>query len=194
MKGSRLIRRRPGLHSFTLVELLTVIVIIAILAALTLGAVIGAQNTAARGRAKSEVKGFEVLLENYKADNGTYPLSDGSLLTNTYATVAPTDQSYITNAQILFYALTGKTNYTDTTTYAKSYTNLRSNQVGNVDGSKPAYVIDPWGYAYGYSTGAYTTGVQTSQPYSGAGNFDLWSTGSDISGSGTTNKWIANFQ
>ncbi len=60
----------PG---FTLVELLVVITIIAILAALVLSTAGGIQDKAARNRAQSEIAALSAALESYKADNGDYP-------------------------------------------------------------------------------------------------------------------------
>jgi prepilin-type N-terminal cleavage/methylation domain-containing protein len=58
---------------FTLAELLTVMAIIAILAALILSISGWAQKKAALNRAQAEIKALEAGCENYKNDNGTYP-------------------------------------------------------------------------------------------------------------------------
>ena len=64
---------RRGSSGFTLVELLTVMTIIAILAGLVLGTFKFVQEKAARSRAEAEIKAMEAGLESFKADNGTYP-------------------------------------------------------------------------------------------------------------------------
>ena len=58
---------------FTLVEMLVVVIIIAILAALTVGAAKYALTKAATTRAQSEIAAMEMALEHYKGDNGVYP-------------------------------------------------------------------------------------------------------------------------
>jgi len=77
-------------EGFTLVELLIVIAIIAILAALTLNTAGYIQKKAARSRAETEIAALSAALESYKADNGDYPAwtnlstssTDGFLRTN----------------------------------------------------------------------------------------------------------------
>ena len=63
-------------HSFTLIELMVVMAVIAILSAITLGAMQYAQNSAGRSRATSEIAAFEAGLERYKIDNGVYPATN----------------------------------------------------------------------------------------------------------------------
>ena len=60
-------------HGFTIVELLIVIVIIAILAAITLVAYNGITARANDSRRRSDIKNIETALEIYFADNGQYP-------------------------------------------------------------------------------------------------------------------------
>jgi len=65
-------------EGFTLVELLIVIAIIAILAALTLNTAGYIQKKAARSRAETEIAALSAALESYKADNGDYPQTNGA--------------------------------------------------------------------------------------------------------------------
>src|SRR6476646_5424650 len=58
---------------FTIMELLIVISIIIVLAALVLATAGYAQNKAARSRAGAEIAAISAACENYKADNGIYP-------------------------------------------------------------------------------------------------------------------------
>src|SRR5215211_63828 len=60
-------------HGFTLIEMLTVMLIIAILASLILGVNALVQSKAARARAEGEIHTISAGCENYKVDNGTYP-------------------------------------------------------------------------------------------------------------------------
>ena len=63
-------RCRPG---FTLVEMMTVIVIIGILAGLTIGAGIAVRNSVRRGIIISDMKQLEMALQRYQSEVGEYP-------------------------------------------------------------------------------------------------------------------------
>jgi|HubBroStandDraft_1064217.scaffolds.fasta_scaffold132170_2 prepilin-type N-terminal cleavage/methylation domain-containing protein len=197
--------RRLKPSSFTLVEVLTVMVIIALLAGIVLVAGEAVMTAASRQRAIGEIKGMSASLESYKNDNGTYPTND-SLIgppNNTY----PTDPSvgggsYQLASQALYQGLSGKTNFTDEPVAGRvSYFVFKGNMIGNPTGSSggstSTYVQDPFSFAYGYSTG---DGTATGNvPYSGFGQFDLWSTGGTTGNSSyggtknTTNSWLANW-
>ncbi len=198
MRFSFSVRRGHGLSSFTLIELLTVIAIIAILAALTLAAAEGVMKSAARARAKSEIQAVSTALESYKTDNGIYPW------TNSYnpPTFASTNQYtglaslglYQASSQALYEALSGKTNFTDlpSTPPNKYYMSFKANQLGNVKGtgtgSGSTYVQDPFGYSYGY----YASPDTNAPPVNGAGFFDMWSTGGDLTLTNVA-PWISNW-
>lgn len=182
------LRKPRALASFTLVELLTVIVIIAILMALTLAAASGVMKSAARSRARAEIKGMASALESYKIDNGAYPQYDFPGGTNSYATASPSTAGsyYQLSSQTLYQSLSGQTYYSVPVSGAKSYMSFKTSQLGNYAAGSPAtYIQDPFGNAYGYSTGTSTTDL----PYSGAGFFDLWSTGGDTTGTNLISSW-----
>jgi len=63
---------------FTLIEMLTVIAIIFVLAGLVLAVSQYAQNHARMSKAAAEIKAMSNACESYKADNGTYP-DDGTI-------------------------------------------------------------------------------------------------------------------
>lgn len=67
-------------HGFTIVELLIVIVVIGILAAITIVAYNGVQTRAFNARVQSDIKNVQKIVEAYNATNGSYP-STGSLST-----------------------------------------------------------------------------------------------------------------
>jgi len=82
-------------HGFTIVELLIVIVVIGILAAITVVAFNGVQNRAKDTQARSDIKNVQKIVEKYNAINSTYP-STGDLSTvrtdaNCYGGSAQTD-------------------------------------------------------------------------------------------------------
>jgi type II secretion system protein G len=62
-------------RSFTLIELLIVVAIIAILAAIAVPNFLEAQVRAKVSRAKSELRSLTTALEAYRVDNTNYPLS-----------------------------------------------------------------------------------------------------------------------
>ena len=63
-------------HGFTIVELLIVIVVIAILAAITIVAFNGIQDRARYSAMQSDFEKLHKALEMYKVDHGAYPNSD----------------------------------------------------------------------------------------------------------------------
>lgn len=65
-------------RGFTLVEILTVVSIIIVLMAMTFGIGRWALGNAQIEKAKTQVKLFEVKLQEYEADNGEFPPGDGS--------------------------------------------------------------------------------------------------------------------
>lgn len=65
---------RPGrTPAFTLIELLTVITVIAILSAIALGGIAGSRQRANIARAKVEMAALTTALENYRGIYGDYP-------------------------------------------------------------------------------------------------------------------------
>jgi len=183
-------------HSFTLIELMVVMAVIAILSAITLGAMQYAQNSAGRSRATSEIAAFEAGLERYKIDNGVYPATAptsqmGYGPGGTNYDIIPTDSAYITNAVILYQALSGKTNFTDVTSNTV-YMEFKANQV-NTNTFGANYVKDPFSYAYGYvcdTPSSTTTNVQFN-----VGFFDIWSTSGQSGSTKETNTgiWVSNW-
>ena len=71
--------RTPGARAFTLIEILVVVLIIGILAAIVAPRVIGRTDEARRTRVVAELRNIESALAMYKLDNGTYPTTDQGL-------------------------------------------------------------------------------------------------------------------
>lgn len=85
-------------HGFTIVELLIVIVIVAILAAITVVAYNGIQQRARDAQRQSDVASIAKALELYYIDNDAYPPGDGSTTINdSWSTTADASwQNFIT--------------------------------------------------------------------------------------------------
>ncbi|MSU22925.1 MAG: prepilin-type N-terminal cleavage/methylation domain-containing protein [Opitutus sp.] len=168
MPPARRDRRPPG---FTLIELVTVMAIIAILAAFSFGAVKGAQQRAALARAKSNLAALGTALEEYKRHYGDYPqLAEfaQAALTPTSTTTGPG----ITTAQAkLFNCLTGVfgprvftndgrlngPNLLDIGKFSLNGTLTATFQVVSTSPPKPPFkqeqnisLLDPWGRRYLY--------------------------------------------
>jgi prepilin-type N-terminal cleavage/methylation domain-containing protein len=194
------LRRHSQPTSFTLIELLTVIAIIAILAAIILWAGEGLLAQGSRSRAKSEIASLAQALELYKTDNGIYAASDslyGPPSGSYSLDPSVMGGNYQAASQTLYQALSGQTNFTDQPVGNRSYFTFKGTQVGNPSGSPSStYIQDPFGFSYGYSTGGSISSTNYT-PYNGSGQFDLWSTGGTTGATTTnpnpTNTWITNW-
>jgi len=70
------LRRR---HAFTLVEMLLVLVILAVLAAIVIPKFAGRSQQAKVTAASSQISGFELALNSFEVDNGFYPQGSAGL-------------------------------------------------------------------------------------------------------------------
>ena len=66
-------------RAFTLIEMLVVILILSILAALIIPRLIGRTDQAKVAKAKSDIASLTSLLEAYRLDNGKYPTTEEGL-------------------------------------------------------------------------------------------------------------------
>ena len=193
-----------GVSAFTLIELLTVMAIILVLAGLILNIAGNANYNSAKSRAKAEIRAMETALESYKADNGTYP-SDSNTNTLDAHNVAvttnkdPSSDIYKKSSQILYQALAGFVSTTTTSgngsptttfTVGKKYMDFNPSQLhvdtdhaGSITLPTPTspymYIVDPFGFSYGYSTAyaaAYSTDPTKTPAVGYNPTFDLWST------------------
>lgn len=78
--------RAPKQNGFTVVELLIVIVVISILAAITIVAYSGIQDRAEASKTTSAVEAYKKALSMYKIDKGVYPTTGGFCLGDQYRT------------------------------------------------------------------------------------------------------------
>ena len=170
--------------SFTLIELMAVVAIIAILAGLVLGGAGAVRSRAARGQAKAEIAAIEAGLARYQMDFGGYPTAANITTTgNQYGHYSTS--TYPAAGQVLFTNLWGAATYATATATRRQYLNVKPSMV-NTSGVN--YFMDPWGYAYGY----YWSG--TNSLNAGAVP-DLWSTGGQTGTGSQTNraKWITSW-
>ena len=70
---SRLTVRRLTNSGFTLIEIIVVIVILGLLAAVAAPKILGRTDDARKAKAELDIGAFEVALELYKVDNGVFP-------------------------------------------------------------------------------------------------------------------------
>lgn len=171
-------RKRETPAAFTLIELLIVITIIGILAALVLNTAGYAQKKAARSRAEVEIKALEAALESYKADMGDYPLGSNG---NPNATTAPVSTNYFLRAAL---CPAGPDTNNAFNPQGKVYFEFPKGMGTNTNVSVATNqsVVDPFGEPYGYCYPGSTNG-------NGTNFFDLWSR----VGSPNTNIWVKNW-
>jgi prepilin-type N-terminal cleavage/methylation domain-containing protein len=157
--------------AFTLIELLAVITIIGILAGLTLGAAGAVRRHGANSTAKAEVAALQAACDRYFADNNLYPSN-----TSVDPLTKTNPSTYTAAGQALFTNLLGSATLSAAPT-SKRYFEPKPAMV-YTNGS-PNYIIDPWGYAYGYNSDG------TNAPL-------IWSTAGQTTSAGT-NKWITSW-
>jgi type II secretory pathway pseudopilin PulG len=178
--------------AFTIIELLVVITIIIVLVGLILTSAGYIQNKGARSRAETEIAAISTALENYKADNGTYP-RDMATTDNLDPRSSGNPTNYQAASLFLYDSLFGSASTGSRTAAsgAKSYFVFKpymlspANQAQNVQ-----YIRDPFGNSYGYSTAYQKNPVTGYNP-----TFDLWSTGGSIDNDSPPNQtqWIKNW-
>ena len=160
--------------SFTLIELLAVITVIAMLAAIVMGMAGYAKQKSNISRTKAEVVVIGMAIESFKIDHGQYPTSSIARATGVFSgggTLSPV----ITNGSLLYLQLvTPKSYYNFKPAQLLVYTNSTTIIYGTGTQTFNAFtcLIDPWGHPYNYYR---TYPVQTDQV--NQTTFDLWSCG-----------------
>jgi len=217
MKRLLPLRRDRG---FTLIEMLTVMLIIAVLASLILGVNALVQSKAARARAEGEIRTLSMGCENYKVDNGTYPRTGDTDALNPREDVNPnsSDEKYQDASKDLYKALSGDSGpgkdpdfIPDGKIYLPEFFKpnvLAAKKDANGKIIEVKYIQDPFGQCYGYSTAGaeeeerflkeLRTKPSASRPARMKGynsTFDLWSTGGSTKGDDekARAKWVKNW-
>jgi len=72
-------KRRSGQSGVTLIEMMVVVVIIALFAALVLPKMMGQADKAKRTAARAQINAFMTALGSYKLDTGIYPTTEQGL-------------------------------------------------------------------------------------------------------------------
>jgi type II secretory pathway pseudopilin PulG len=188
-------------RAVTIIEMLVVIMVIFILAALVLAASSYVQNKGARARAETEIAALSAALESYKADNGTYPgnTDTNSLNPTTDVNSSPPTSgtnNYSKASLYLYEQLAGVTSgLRSETPSSRSYYTFTPNMLSPKDTTKNIVGIsDPFGNLYGYSTSKNPM-LNPSGYTAAAGNnptFDLWSTSGGTTSSDIP-KWTKNW-
>jgi len=188
-------------HAFTLVELLTVMAIIGILAALILSVARSASDQARRKRAEAEIQGFSTGLESFKADNGDYPRclpnSDTMVSDNVDPRNGNSAGDLPSASRVLYVGLSGDVNLNQTPGNGngmKTYFEFRPKMLHLGVGGAIDSLVDPWGNVYGYSTACHADAIAGKSATSTRGynpTFDLWSTANSTAGTSIT--WIKNW-
>jgi len=177
-------------HAFTVIELLITITITLVLAGLILATSGFVQTKAKRSRAEAEIAAISAALENYKADNGTYPTDAVNGTSNTLdarTMYNPTAAQYAAASFFLYKELSGDPAGNRVPT-GKSYFSFKSNMLLPTDQAQAVTAIaDPFGNSYGYSTANQANPSKGYNP-----TFDLWSTAGGVAGTDQT-KWIRNW-
>jgi prepilin-type N-terminal cleavage/methylation domain-containing protein len=169
---------------FTIIELLTVMIIIVLLTGLTVGVAKHAQTVAAISRTRSEIAAMEMALERYKSDNGRYPASSGTRVTSSSGYPGTFEYS---NSAVLYMALAGG---------SKIYYNFRADQLRTNTTISAIYIVDPFGSPYNYYQ-TNNTGPPSAANPNGVNNlatFDLWSYGPNGVNDEGTNDDITNWR
>lgn len=163
---------------FTLLELMTVMVIISILAAIGVGSMRFAQNNAAASKSKTLLKTVELALEKYQLTYGEYPAADGAE----------------SGAALLYKVITGDLNGNGDIDGAEKpllegIFSGNDDKFNNVDEDSGNFVlIDGWGNPLQYHR-ADEAGYTARN-----GTYDLWSYGTEEDGVvGGEEKWIKNW-
>jgi prepilin-type N-terminal cleavage/methylation domain-containing protein len=213
-------KRSPRSLAFTLIEMLTVMAVIAVLASLIMAVNGFVQRKAASERVNGEMAALSTGCENYKVDNGIFPRNDDTDSLDPRTQGNPTSGAYQKASLYLYKALSGDTSPDEAPDFQpeeKTYLpeffkpnvlNARKDDSGRIKGVN--YIQDPFGNSYGYSTAAakaeedYIKALKakpnTERPTGTKGynsaKFDLWSTGGSVKSPATEQdqaRWIKNW-
>ncbi|MGB0371751.1 MAG: type II secretion system protein [Opitutales bacterium] len=164
-------------NGFTLVEVLTTIAIISILAAISFGVMTGVQEKQAISRASAEISAISSALERYKAAHGTYPVnvsydaSSNSDLLVALAGLGDPDGNPLPTNEIRKPYINMDSfdiSFADANARQSFYDNPNAGALGSLD------ILDPWGEPYRYFYNRIQSTTQWRNP-----SFVIYSKGPD---------------
>lgn len=175
--------KRASRSAFTLIELLTVLAVIGVLASLVVSIGPGAHAKAARLRAQGEIRMLGMAAEAYQSDFGVYPRNADSDRLDPRLEGFPNTPAYRKANLFLYQTLTGNPSTGQRSYCLPAPGMLKKDASGVVLGMQ-----DPFGNFYGYSTAGAAneeafaarlqddaSSVRSAQRGFGP-RFDLWST------------------
>jgi prepilin-type N-terminal cleavage/methylation domain-containing protein len=182
---------------FSIMEVLVVMTIILILAGLILATSQYVQTAAKRARAKAETVALATGLENYKTDNGVYPIDTADGTTNALdarTMFNPAAIQYPAASLFLYKQLSGDPVGNRIPTEKSYFIFPPGMLLPKTQTQAVTAIIDPFGHSYGYSTAGQTDPTRGYNP-----TFDLWSTAGSGTGAGPSpgpvpqEQWIKNW-
>ncbi len=212
-------RKTPG-GGFTLIEMITVMAVIAILTSIVLAVNSFVQRKSSTIRATTEIKAIEAALASYKADNGSVPrkddITEGGDGLNPVQHVNPASgndkKKYVLACRELYEKLNGdddrdgRTDVGKTSYAADFFTPNRMRYESTGSDKKVDYLQDPFGSCFGYSTEgsnveekyrkelkSNATAPRPTDSKCFGAEYDLWSTGGTTrmsTGGPDYGKWV----
>ncbi len=177
-------RRSPA--AFSLVELMTVIAIIVILASIVIGSLAYMRERQAKEKAKVQMSLISKALEDYKHDNGTYPPGDGNgeIEKNSkelFQALYYEGYDYLDKGSPANWVKTvgSNTAFPKATKIYIPELDPENNKQGWTIGkpSESTKITDPWDNEYRYRSATANDGNPNG--YAQNPDFDLWSVGKD---------------
>lgn len=160
---------------FTLVEIISVMVIIMTLAGMVLVVSKGALNKAKKSKAEAMISALSVAISMYDADCGRYPNAQN------FTKKDEDDVSLITLAnENLRFALIETSSMilpaNEGTNWKGPYIEFKAKDLAETGGTGYSEIVDPWGHPYAYLSTRNNPGGSFLH---NTNSFDLWSAGLD---------------
>ena len=215
--------KRNSIAAFTLIEMLTVMAIIAVIASLVVGVSGLVQSKAARSRAEGEIAAMSAAIKSYEAENGIVPRNDDTDELDPRVDANPTAKKYEKASLHLYEELSGDNGVgpdgapngtradgkIDGKFYYEFKPDVLNTKKDNGKITTVENIQDPFGNCYGYSTAGQAaeqeflkkvrkSGASASRAESKGYNttFDLWSTGGARAAGDpveASKKWVKNW-
>ena len=213
-------KRLPPSRGFTLIEMITVVAIMILLAGLVISTAGWANRKAAMERATNEMKALGAGIEAYKIDNGGVPQNEDTDLLDPrihFSATGGSAGSYYHKASVYLYsALTGdfepakkpdgKPEPDTKAYYSFQRAQLSASRDATGAITEVNYIQDPFGSSYGYSTAGLNSELEyrkmvqknptVARPADKKGfntsTYDMWCTGGATTQDGQV-KWAKNW-